>query len=263
MMNYSQDDLEELLEHDPESLVEIAKAQKDLRKSILERLLEGEYFELAYEINPKKTTPLFIEQDPAGAFIYGIKKDSYTLMHRSMQKLCKDCVIGSEEIYEAYLEIGDTDAFRELLGKLSNKGVQDFPEDYFGEIVYTALERNDLYTLSKIAQVTNDLDGCEKWFLAKKVGNERLAEDLEEIFEEDVEDIVEDLGLVPPDQLHEIKRYRGILTTAYDLIHQVSQHFGTELPKKIIPGGPEGSYATIRYKKFGGTQHAYGIKSSA
>lgn len=244
-MDYLPKDLEKLLEYHPEDLVEIANAREDLKKSILEILLKSEYFELAYKIDPEKTESLFITQYPLDAFIYGVQ-NCEALREKALKYISEYSGLDelSEEIYEAYLQIGDDGKFLELLDNIGDRHVE-IPH-FGGELYQAALEKKDYCTLRIIAYAMVDTNPFEAWVLAKELGIVELEGQLEV-----------KLGIP------EIHQYQGLLTTAHNLMNQVSQHFGIKLPNKVVPGGPEGSYASIKYNKFGDVQHVFGIKSSA
>jgi AcrR family transcriptional regulator len=238
--------LEELLEVYPPTIIEIPLELRPILEKNLERLLKEEHFEIAYEICPDRTIESFIKSNPSEALIYSYYTDKEHLADEAIEYLLKSPNEKSKEILEVYKELPMSYCIDRLFNNIKVTNL-----DHFGEIHQHALELRDTDTLSKIthelfdSNPTNIEELLEILALAK--------ESREYLIEKAVENAIED-ALVQEG----VTEYTTLIEIGLKLIDQVKRDFGGDFPTRIQPGGPEGSYASIRYKNLGGANHAYG-----
>lgn len=219
----------------------------DMREDVLEMLLAKEYFELACEIDPMSYEK-FVEKDPYAAFLYFVEKGDNT-----------ECAL-NEIKYEQF----DEKKLFDLYSKLCSMSITEEKEDYFHmasylmgetfhrvsdyipEIQCVAMEVMDQCTLSQIAhRIFDDNSYMDEDELMEVYALAKLANDSELL--DQIYEILPNLADFP-----EIEEFDEVMDVAQSLIAKVSEAFDIELPKKVVKGGPKGSFATIKYSKYGG-----------
>ncbi|MBW2964339.1 hypothetical protein KY363_02670 [Candidatus Woesearchaeota archaeon] len=224
--------LEHYLEHDPEALAEAAEISgcDCFRDEVLDCLLDGQYYELAYSIDCDPVIDRFAMDCPADAVVFAVLKRDSALEERARGYLQGDA--SSEEVLDAYrrlmsLGTGGQDAAHRLIGGLG-EGLADL--EHFAEIHQHAIETDDHYTMGVLAHALKYFNPEEALVLADESGDYDLECELRE--ELDCSD--ECLGA-----------YSALLSTAHWIVSAVAADFGVDLPQNINVGGPKGSYATI------------------
>tara|TARA_Y100000310_G_scaffold331210_1_gene404368 strand:+ start:612 stop:1415 length:804 start_codon:yes stop_codon:yes gene_type:complete len=233
-----EENLEYLLENDPEELVNIAREREDLREEIAEMLAREELYELACGVVDNVAIwGEFAAKFPLDALIHSTyyeRDDLDCLIDR-----CFDVLLGDREGYETCQKIHS--AYATLVDNYDYGLAQALIEDSldllveynaYWEIHFKALEAEDERTLGMLARVIAKENTREALLLAEEAGDYELVE-----------------GIVGDPQ--EVGEYDGMIGLAHSLIGMVQGEFGGEFPGMVRPGGPEGSYATITYKKFG------------
>lgn len=124
----------------------------------------------------------------------------------------------------------------------------------FGEIHQWAVEMRDENTLMKIAEELMDSQPGEARVLAEEAGDTWLRDVIEDREFDKIDDAIDNMM----EESEEVRTYTYLLQTAEEIIDMVESAFDLELPKKVVKGGQQGSYATIRWSGGGGAFDATG-----
>ncbi len=229
-----------LLEEHPDYLVEIAKKRGDLRERILTELLDWEYFDQGYQLDPERTKEKLItytKKFPIDALEYASR--SKHANHKNIINEAIETVINkgdSEKIVQTYnllCDLDDEDITKRFLDRLDEiQGLSNL--DVLGEIYCKALEVTDYEALEIIGREFLDSNPIEVRVLAEEIDDCYL----KEMVEEDKD-------------IREIDRYEELINRAHKIIDQVSAEFGGDFPERVVQGGPKGSFATIGYQRYG------------
>jgi len=231
--------IDHLAEYDPKLLIKLAEDNPSDQKEIISGLLGYGCYEIAYEINPNAIRKEFALEHPSGAIIHGVKVWDQELIMQGIDQLMeyswREEV--SEQVLDIYTEltkIGSYQAY-EVVERIFLSIEDEISKlTHLGEIHSRALEVEDYNTLIAIAYAVIDDSPEEAIEIALETEDRKLIEKLEEQ--------LGDLGTY--------MAYGQMISEASQIISAIAQHFDTELPNKIKIGGPAGSYASIKYKRF-------------